>query len=384
MKKLLLALLLLTLACSPALSESTAPAPFDAREFDAWFEAAVSALDETTATLAENEEGFFEATQNGVTYVFSGKDAPLREKVTGIVLIAEPESYEHLRCPRALIPTNSLDVLLAAYANDNPSLAGTRDEAVLYMDGDLKTGAVAGFLKRDGQRVDVIEHCAFTPLENGKIARSALVYTVESGVIMAIRAIAGVEIDKDAAQSELTALSALQEQRAYFAYDNSAPTPFEREDLTFAGLDFLDVTPEDAQAALGKAQGDDWLSDSTGETLRVMSWNDVSITFLYDDRENFQRADMLTLDGDMYECVRGLRCGDTLDDVLSRFPMEAESLEGDIVTLYGDGVNAPYGQYEYAPGAPTLRYALALDEGGVTLMLSFLEGRMVSATIYHW
>lgn len=288
-------------------------------------------------------------------------------------------------CPRGLKVGDTLAMLLETYPNDNPFLFGTYYDAALYT-ADEKPEAKAGWVLRDGQRVQEVVHAVYHWTEDGVIS-CGVSYTLDRDTIVGI-SVFGMEnlVDEETALTSLNNVAAMQENSEYFAYptslDGSTLAPFEREDLSFAGLDILDLTVEMATEALGSAPVDEWTEDNTGDQrqyLRLKQWEDVSILFLYDANKEFLRMDSITINGDSIEGPRGVRVGDLMDSVMYRFRhSEGSALENGIA-LYGDGQAAPYGVLSYGETTATITYTLALeDEQTVIWHLTFAEGELQS------
>lgn len=275
---------------------------------------------------------------------------------------------------RGIGATHSLASLLAAYPLDNAALRGTYDEAVLYINGLMPDTVTSGRVLRQGARVLLVEHSAYES-QGDHVIKSCAVYTIESNYVVAVGLYADMEtLTLSAAREELAALSALQEADAYAAYTREDAEPFSREDLTFAGVDFLSGTPQTALNALGAVHSDTWSPDGDG-FLRVMQWEGIQIIFRCDGNRENARVSLVQITGDAPEGPRGLLLGDALEDVMARFPQENET-----GLLYGDGVSAPYGLLETFQAGDTLRYVAQVEEQTILLVLGFIDGRLTDIT----
>lgn len=345
-------------------------------EMDAWsrgFLLELLASGNTGTSLTENG---YETRTGNITLYLGSADISTDTPVLGAVI--DTVTDDSRQCPRGIMPSNSLEALLGVYPNDNPSLAGTREQAVLYVYGSLPGTVSAGTILRDGQLVTVVEHWLYLPGTDG-IAKAGMIYSLENNTVIAVRMYRSDTLLTPAeAQAELAQLALVQEKDEYFAYGPQSTVPLEREDFTFGGIDFFDAAPENAISVLGKCTSDNTLEDSTGERLRIMEWTDLQITFLYSAAGDYLYADILTVNGRSADGPRGLRTGDSLDTVLSRFPQGEKSQEGDRALLYGDGVTPPYGLAEYGGGYATVHYAIEENGRRVELILSFEDGRLVS------
>ena len=319
--------------------------------------------------------------QNETVVSFPGGSMRIADEAlleTSAVLSAHLEAGAF--CPRGLKVGDSLSALLAAYPNDNPTLHGTYFDAALYTAGE-KPEATAGWLLRDGQRAQKVVHAVYHWTQEGVIY-CGVSYTLDRDAITAID-VFGMDslITEEEALNELADVAAMQENGEYFAYpmslDGSVLAPFGREDLSFAGLDVLDLTVEAATEILGSASVDEWMQDSTGEYLRLKQWDDISLIFLYDANKQFLRLDTLRFTGDQLEGPRGVRLGDWMDSVIYRFRHSEGVAADNGITLYGDGENAPYGLLSYGETTATITYTLALDdEKTVIWSLTFVDSEL--------
>ena len=295
--------------------------------------------------------------------------------------------------------------LLAAYPNDNAYLSGNRYEATLYISGE-KPQVSLGYLLRDGQRVYAVAHETF--FWEGDIPTVCnAAYELEDGAVLYFVVDAAFwDMDAEEADGSVAEYSRIQETNEYFAYpsseDGSVIAPLEREDLSFrtlialayenASFDFIDLNynprleqfgdPYDEMIdVFGMPQVDEWNEDSTGEQLRTLQWDGVSLVLVYDAQKKYERVDSLTINKDVAEGPRGVRIGDLLDSVLFRFRHVEEVVDDSRVLLYGNGQEPPYGVLTYGPDSAELSYALALEDAKVYWHLSFTDGRLQSMSM---
>ena len=377
MKKLLAVTLACLMLLCAAHAEITAEesAPLTYEELEIYLSSlAKDALASGQAKLISNDSPARVSFLGGTLVI---ADEQLGENTAVLSAELSREQYD----PRGLKIGDTLEELLAAYPNDNPDLMGTYYDAALYVSGE-KPEVTAGWLLRDGQRVTQVTHAVYSWQPDGVVC-CRVVYGLDQGLITEI-AVLGMDSrsSEEEALNEINETAAMQEIREYFAFpvsaDGSSLAPFEREDLSFSGIDFLDLTLEMAQEAFGPAPVDEWTQDSTGEYLRLRQWDGISILFVYDASRNFLRVDSLTINDDNVEGPRGVRVGDYMETVLYRFRHgEGGSSENGLI-LYGDGENAPYGVVAYGDETAAVTYALALDEGNVIWHLTFAASRLQS------
>lgn len=291
-------------------------------------------------------------------------------------------------CPgdlRALKLNDSLNVLLSVYPLENATLLGTRENAVLYVEGELPGQAAVGYLFRDGQRVTEIDHILYFMGSDGVTTRRAR-YTLSDGAIVGIEIdLAGDSMSLEDAAAELDAFKMLRQTGEYAAYmqtgEAADAAPFGRDDLLFSGLDYLGLTPEDAVNLLGDDYAEEWLSD--GDTaIHVMEWATATITFLCDKDKNVIQTDNYYTDEDALEGPRGIRVGDQQQNVLDRFYFGAGEALGDVTYLYGGQDEDEYAAVEYvSAGEMTARYAFAQEDRQIVMILSFENARLKSILI---
>ncbi len=379
--KRFLGLLLALLMAAPALAftEDASAQPLSLQELNAF---AASLVERALAQRLEpvrGEEGY-SVSWPGCTLFLSSGDLSSDTVVSEAVILSKGEAGgPAAEAIRGVSVPDSVEALLAAYPNDNPDLAGTQQNAVLYLRGELPLPVSAGVLTREGQELRLVEHSVYYAADQG-ILQSGIQYTVENGAVSAVRFFGGAEaVTLEEAAERLRGLAALQEQTGYFAYDTRSPGPLTREDLSFAGLDFLDLSPQAAAAVLGPAVHEETIEDSNGELILIAQWEAAETAFIFDAEGRFLRTDRFTVSSSAVEGPRGVRVGNTLPMVLSRFEHGEGPLPEESAVLYGDAgkETAPYGLLSVEEGSALVHYAI--EEGGraVVLIFSFLEGILV-------
>lgn len=379
MKKLisLLLALLLIFSCQ-ALAETveTEESPFlTYEELEIYLSSlAEQAMEDENLTILPGENGASEAVFSGGSLFIADETLSATTAILGAFLSYEQED------PRGLRLNDTLEDLLAAYPNDNPRLTGSYYDAVLYMSGEMPE-MTAGYVLRDGQRVTSVTHCVYSWQQDGVIV-SGVEYHLSQGVIDSINVFGMMDRLEEAEAAEaIQDLGRSQEISEYFAYPQSvqgdALAPFQREDLSFSGVDFLDLTAESAIEAFGPVPVDEWTQDSNGEMLRLMQWNGLSLVLVYDSGKNFLRVDSLIINDDVMDGPRGVRPGDWLDSVIFRFQHLDLMVDNDTLLLYGDGTQPPYGLLTYSPDSAELSYALSLEDGRTVLWhMTFQSGTL--------
>ncbi len=373
MKKLIALLMILSLFTVPALAEIGAEesAPLTYEELDLFLSAlAKDALSSQDLTVEEADGAYWAQSPEAILMI---ADEEFTDSTALLGAVIQP-GQEDLR---GLKIGDSLDALLAAYPNDNPQLSGTRYDAALYIRGEMPEMSL-GYVQREGQRISLVCHLVESWTRDGVI-ECGVYYGLDQGSIVDIRILGMQTLAEDAdVQETLSSVGEMQENTAYFDYAHSpevVAAPFQREDLSFSGIDFLDLTPEDAIAAFGEPQSDEWTEDSTGEYFRRLSWEGVAAQFLYSAEKRFSRVDALIVTDPDFEGPRGVRAGDYAYTVVARFPQtEGNALTGDEMILYGDGETAPYGLVSSSAGSLTITYAFPVSEDQTVLWYLVFTG----------
>ena len=238
---------------------------------------------------------------------------------------------------RGVCPGDTLAFVLSLYPNRNEALRGTREEAALYVSGDVASAAASGVLKRDGQSAEAVVHRLYQPADGGVNVRQ-VEYVISWNAVSMIRMqLKPVFLTVREARAELEAAEALLRTNEYTAYLPAAmggqAETFNRDDLIFSGLDFLWLTPEDAEAVLGYQYEETWIRDGVN-WLHTMTWPGLSITFVHGEDRLALYADSLYLSDSLLEGPRGLMPGIPLDEALSRFCYAATELTAPSYDLY--------------------------------------------------
>ena len=284
--------------------------------------------------------------------------------------------------PRGSLPGMTLEEVLALFPNDNPFLSGAMDSAVLYIAGELPAAVSAGFVIRDGQNVQLVEHDVYYQAGEG-VMRAGIQYTIDQGKVSAIRSFSGMAaLSQQEAGDELAALRALQEEHQYVAFGEREGTRFSREDMVLGGLDFIDTTPENAAALLGEPANQETLDNGNGSRIQNLQWPGMELVFIVKG-ETAQLQRML-VNGGSFEGPRGLRLKDTLAQAISRFEHTGELHQGG-GELYGDALNQnpPYGLMVVNEDSTLLYYAVSVQENKVGLLLEFVDDVLVSMSITY-
>ena len=308
----------------------------------------------------------------------SGDSVVLSAALYGLGL----EQEQPLEGPRGIRPDMKEEDLLALFPNDNPYLSGNEDSAVLYIAGELPAAVYAGFVLRRGRTLTLTEYDVYFQTQEG-VSRAGIQVTIDQGLVGAVRSFFPSRgLSQEEAREALDRLRALQEETGYIAYGDGAGTRLTREDLVLAGLDFVDLTSAQAKAALGEPGNEETVSNSGGGSLMTLQWPGAEAVFRLEGET--ERAMRLTVREGILEGPRGLRIGDSLAQVISRFE-HGEDLPDEGGALYGDaaGQETPFGVMVAGPEGDTLYYAVKTDKGNAALILEFIQGALVSMTLTY-
>lgn len=386
LKRLLCLLVAMMMLCPalPALAEDGGESALDWEELIQWAESykerAMNAqpMNDPTEAAAYSEDGY--AFIYDFATLYMDRPEMTEESVLkNLVITTADEEGPRGTC----IDMLSGDVL-TRYYNENERLEGDEGFATLYVSDTMPSGALWAWVQRDGQRIMTIQYAVHEQLSTGGdgYTDAGLVYTIQDNLVAAIRAY-GLDsrVEEEDVQNNLNAVEDVMEKTDYaqapVSYIGTDLTAFGEEDLSFAGISFLTVTPEEAVAVLGECREDSWMEDDTGEYLRTMEFADCEITFVYDSNKENPRADMITIDMDGMEGPRYVRVGDTFSSVLTRFRYGEGVYEGTTEILYGQENQAPCGIAEYGEDASaTLRYLTRVSDGRDVMM--YMEFELMS------
>ena len=274
-----------------------------------------------------------------------------------------------------------LEDLLAAYPQENPELAGTREEALLYLRTTEAGGFVWGRILRDGQRLTAAEYGEVIPAGD-KFRRTAVTYTLQDGLVIAIRA-DGLNPEGDgvidAARAneflaELKELSTHDEYRAVRTSRNGLDlTPFDEADLIFDGFSYTAMQP----GTLPGVRDTELMDNEDGTWLLRCEGDGYEAVFRCDAQGgnatilSFQILDETT------EGPRCVRLGDLFSEDFCRFRSgENEMTEDMTEVLYGNEGTAPWGfaSYDLSAGEMILKYVTSTQGGmEVELILRYSE-----------
>ena len=370
MKKILcLVLLLAVCAAVPALAETAKPVT--AAELDellAGVRTAVLAaepLNDPADEEAQNEDGTL--FQYEVAKIYAAAEKFDADTPVNALVISGSEDPVF----RGLGIDSLESEVLAAFPNENPEQAGTREEAVLFLT-TAEGGFTYGLIRRDGQRVIAAEYGEVLPA--GEQFRCASVtFYLQDGLVTAVRADGlnpgGDLMDVTYANEFLRELEELAGKDEYRAVKTSANglelTPFGEEDLAFSGISYPELQP----ASLPGNPEQELVDNEDGTWLLCCEEAGYEAVFRCDEKGENAQILSFSLRDEGIEGPRCVRLGDLFSDDFRRFRNGENEMGEDLTeTLYGAEDGASWGYASYNPADMCLLY-VTTTESGLRVML---------------
>ena len=338
-------------------------------------------LNDPTGEDAESEDGAFFLYEAAGFYA-EGTEMTADTPVNALVFDCEEENVL-----RGTGIASRVEDVLAAFPLDNADLAGTREEAILYL-RETEAGFAYGRMLRDGQWVSTVEYGEV--ISDGEMScRTAVTYSFENGAVTAIRVSglnpAGGEL-MDAAQAEefyneLIQLAGCEDYRAVKTSRNGLElTALGVEELIVDGVPYVSMKPADLpgtpETEIIDNEDGTWLLRCDGDGYEAV----------FRCGEHGEEAEILsfTILDDGIEGPRSVRIGDIFSDDFNRF-RNGENEMGEDMTelLYGTEGTAPYGVAFYDFSAMTLRYVTDTPEGLQVELLLKYDNYFLTEIILH-
>ena len=376
MKKILCLLFALTLcAVFPAMAEESASQPVTVRELDTLLESIRSLVQDAEPLNNPSEES--SQSEDGTLFLFDtvhiyADKVSLTAETPVNALVFRESDVPVLRGTH--IDTLLAD-LLAAYPLDNEALAGTREDAVLYLRDTADGGFVYGRILRDGQRVSAAEYGEVVN-EGDHFRHSAISYTLTNGMVSSIRvdglAAAGLT---DAAHAEelRTELAGAAGHDEYRQVETSLNgpdlAPFSEEDLVFDGFSYTELQP----LTLPGSPETELMDNEDGTWLMRCDGDGYTAVFLCDAQgENAKILSFSLLDEEL-DGPRCVRLGDLFSEDFCRFRSGENGMKDDLTeVLYGSEDTVPRGTACYDPDNMNLSYVTETSAGlQVELLLKY-------------
>ncbi len=379
MKKMLCVLLALLLCPVISLAEDSAAGMLTSQELQDWAQACIDRAWKTEpANIPADSQ-----TIDGYEYVYEFAtlyaDTPVLSEDTVISTILITSDMED--GPRGVGIADGLDDVLAAYYSENPTLLGTRENAVLYAVDALPASAAWGQVLRDGQRVQTVQYAVHDQLAAGGEGYTdmGVIYTMAENRVSAVRVygLSSRLTQEDVSGMMFTVMTdALADSYAMVPYSRNGAelAIFAENDLTFSGIELLTLTPDKAIEVLGEPMSDQWVDNGDSGYIRKQVFQQCELTWLFNEERTQGSLYMLYISADGLEGPRAVRIGDTFSSVYSRFRNGEGVYEEDgTEKLYGENGVGSFGKAAYgADASATLRYGFdAADGRKVTLHMEF-------------
>ena len=376
MKKILCLLFALTLcAVFPAMAEESASQPVTVRELDTLLESIRSLVQDAEPLNNPSEES--SQSEDGTLFLFDtvhiyADKVSLTAETPVNALVFRESDVPVLRGTH--IDTLLAD-LLAAYPLDNEALAGTREDAVLYLRDTADGGFVYGRILRDGQRVSAAEYGEVAN-EGDHFRHSAISYTLTNGVVSSIRVdgLAAAGLTDAAHAEELRAeLAGVADHDEYRQVETSLNgpdlAPFSEEDLVFDGFSYTELQP----LTLPGSPETELMDNEDGTWLMRCDGDGYTAVFLCDAQgENAKILSFSLLDEEL-DGPRCVRLGDLFSEDFCRFRSGENGMKDDLTeVLYGSEDTVPRGTACYDPDNMNLSYVTETSAGlQVELLLKY-------------
>jgi hypothetical protein len=401
MKKFLSMIIALCMLAMCGAAAAEDPDPLTAGELEAWANGLKAvALEEELLNDPSDEDS---ETEDGYLFQYTfaalyGDQTEMTADTKLLAAVIDDSGEEEIResnaaeqvGPRGISLSMSPAEVIALFPNDNPEQAGDYTGAMLFLHETADGGAVYGRVDRDGQRVSAITYGEFVPENDGfRLATLQCLFT--DSLLYEMRAECfDSEADiplltREDRDDMIASLKALDGKDEYVAVktsrDGTELTEFSADDLSFSGLRFLEMTPED----LPGTPEEDMMEDDDGSYILMLDEADYDAVFRCDNEEGVNaKIVSFTIKGEGLEGPRGVRIGDKLHEDLQRFRFEGNESDGTEEILYGDENAASFGLAQYsADGESTLRYTTDAGDGTqAVLLLRYTMNLLEEITIY--
>ena len=281
---------------------------------------------------------------------------------------------------------SSLSTLLNAYANDNPTLLGTDDTAVLYLVDLLPDTAMWARAERENGRVYSVQYACQHQLGDADAYHDAgILYTIENDIVTGFTAYGLYdEVTLDTVHVTLDHVAYQQGEMAYqpeILVENG--TEFNEKDLVLNGKAFDEMTPDDAAELLGSRTGENEFASGEG-TYKMITFDKGEADFNYNTAGEAAGLDALILLDSSVIGPRGIHVGMSVAEVINTFRQDEHMPIDGRTVLYGDSSRAPYGELAYVGGVDgEILYIAATSTGRVAMRCCFENNTVVEILIYH-
>ena len=336
---------------------------------------------------------------------------------------------EGLPGPRGIGLGAPQEILTETYGWQNPMLLGDGSIAAFYTLNKLPQAAYWSWAQHEGMLLQSVRCAIHVRMTEDRYTDAGIAYRLEEGAVTGI-IIYGLQesISLQELQSNLRAVGQAQDTALWAESDFSTASPwgetdaavaptvggvsgglaaahpaaipqndapgFEPSDLQFSRIDFGTLGEKGANAAFGPPVKEDLIQDDTGEWMRTVEREGVTLVFGLDRDQENSRLQMLSFTKAGLAGPRGVQIGQTLKEVTALFRSDARAVGVEAQTegrtlLYGDGQTPPYGVLEEQGRDIILRYAAAYkgadgESREATLHLAFEDNLLTEIMVYAW
>ena len=378
MKRTILCLLAALMVCAMFSAAAEEPQPLTASELDTHMDGvriqamAAEPLNDPADEEARSEDGTLFRYE--IARIYATGTALTEDTALNTVVYEDSEGSVF----RGLGVDSMLEELLAAFPNENPELAGTRDEALLFLKDTEEGGFVYGRILRDGQRVGAAEYGEVLPEGEGFV-RAAATFTLQDGLVTSIRMDGRSSGQMDGVRAgelraELLELAEHDEYRAVKTSRNGRDLEaFSEDDLVFGGFSYTAMQP----ATLPGEPEKELIDNEDGTWLLRCEGPGYEAVFTCDENGDNAKILSFSIRDEDTEGPRCVRLGDLFHEDFTRFRSEDNEMsEGMTELLYGeeDGENWGFASYDPSAGETGLRYVTTTKDGvKVQLILRYNE-----------
>lgn len=380
LKRILLLICLVSLALLPAAALADDAGVLSETELNEWI---MQVLRDTASTEPLNAPvGEESLTEEGYAFLYSFATLYYNKPVLdeNSILMGVAVTDEGYVTPRGLKLGSGEPAIIDAFGWQNPTLVGDGTFAAFYRLSELPRAAYWCWARHDAEwKLEAVQCAIHVQAGDDRYTDAGVSYTLENGVITAIR-VYGLNSFVTEAEVRGNLRAVMGVEAAGSGDEMPAPDaaplpaiaqndaePFALSDLSFGGLDFAALTPDDASAVLGEPASSTEALDDTGDVFVNTAWDGAELIWIRSADGSIQ-PDSLRVTTAALIGPRGLAVGMSLEDVAALF--KSEGTQG---MLYGDRESAENGVVSQSGGQLQLTYQTAADGQRAYLLQATFE-----------